>query len=317
VFVSDHDFPGTDPLSECTFSGVRLYEAPDDAVLSLDVDGRPGRPVTRYGGAGENDLSARAEIGSSGYALTLAGNTWRKAEFWQPVRLTAQTIIEFTFSSSAQGQIHGIGFDNDDTITDGDRQNFLQVYGSEAWGRRVNNYYNPPQPGGSVLYRIRLGDVFGANFEGTFQYITFANDHDITLPTAASRYHDINFSLDGGRMNHAPTASGDSYTTVQDENLHVGAGRGLLSNDRDLDNQPPSNAGLSLVVPPQVGPARPRFQETRGGGFIYTPPADWTGVETFSYRVMDAEGKVAGGHRHHRRRATRGLPGDRQGERRY
>jgi cyanophycinase len=300
VFVNDHDFvhgspdvPNNDPnSSQCTFSAVRLYEAPDDAQLSLHVDGQLGRQVTPYGGAAENDdPSARAEVGSSGYALSLNGNTWRKVRLQAPVRLTAQSVIQFTFSSNSEGRVHGIGFDNDDTITADDARYFLQVYGTGGWGRLVDDEYT--QPGTSVTYTINLGQYFGPTFQGNFRYITFANDDDgEAFSTADSRYSYINLSPGGGPVNHPPEAYDDSYTVVTGRALAVAAGQGLLRNAEDPDNQVgPRNAGLSVVVPAQQDPIR----VAASGAFRYTPPPGFTGLVSFTSRVRDQGGKLAVG----------------------
>jgi hypothetical protein len=77
-----------------------------------------------------------------------------------------------------------------------------------------------------------------------------------------------------------PTTADLSFTTVHDQALLVGAGQGLLSQTQDGDGDL-----LTLSV---------NTQNTLGsltwhadGSFVYTPPAGWSGLDSFTYAVND------------------------------
>jgi hypothetical protein len=80
----------------------------------------------------------------------------------------------------------------------------------------------------------------------------------------------------------APTASNDSYSTNEDEELNVPA-PGVLTND--LGTGPLSAA---IVSPPPVAQGVVSFNAT--GGFTFTPAADFSGSTSFTYRAQNAGG---------------------------
>ncbi len=79
--------------------------------------------------------------------------------------------------------------------------------------------------------------------------------------------------------NDEPVGINDEYTTAEDTPLAIAA-PGVLVNDTDVDGDA---LAAILVNPPQHG------QLTLGadGGVIYTPDADFNGVDGFSYRAND------------------------------
>lgn len=88
-------------------------------------------------------------------------------------------------------------------------------------------------------------------------------------------------------VNDAPVSVADAYSTARDTALTVPA-PGLIANDTDVD------AGQTLI-PRVVTPAANGTVAMQGGGaFTYTPATNFTGSDSFSYRVNDgvADGNV-------------------------
>ncbi|MCS7240994.1 MAG: cadherin-like domain-containing protein, partial [Candidatus Bipolaricaulota bacterium] len=83
-------------------------------------------------------------------------------------------------------------------------------------------------------------------------------------------------------QNRAPTAQNESYTTYKNTPLNVG-GPGVLANDSDPD-------GDALTAELVSGPAQGTLTLNPNGSFTYTPPANWTGTTTFTYRAKDTSG---------------------------
>lgn len=79
--------------------------------------------------------------------------------------------------------------------------------------------------------------------------------------------------------NRTPAAQPESYATAEDTPLTV-ATPGLLGNDTDPD-------GDTLAVVVDSGPARGTLTLRAGGGFTYTPAADWSGTDSFTYHATD------------------------------
>ena len=82
--------------------------------------------------------------------------------------------------------------------------------------------------------------------------------------------------------NTAPTAVDDSYSMVQDRTLDVAAA-GVLANDSDPQGQP-----ITVAAPrPVSGPSHGSLTLRANGSFTYTPDADWSGSDSFTYRATD------------------------------
>ena len=72
-----------------------------------------------------------------------------------------------TFSSTSQGEIHGIGFEDDNSLTSA---RYFKVYGTQNYG--ITNFDN--YSGGTVTYTIPVGD----SYTGTMDRLVFINDND-------------------------------------------------------------------------------------------------------------------------------------------
>jgi hypothetical protein len=75
-----------------------------------------------------------------------------------------------------------------------------------------------------------------------------------------------------------PEAIDDSYETTQNQSLSV-ASPGLLGND--------SANGATPSIPPAAGPSNGTVTIYENGSFTYRPAADFTGVDSFTYRLSD------------------------------
>ena len=70
-----------------------------------------------------------------GATLFLSGSTWRKIPL--PYTVTANTVLEFDYMSTNQGDVQGIGFDENNTPSS---NRLFQLYGTTSWG--LSNYKN-------------------------------------------------------------------------------------------------------------------------------------------------------------------------------
>jgi VCBS repeat-containing protein len=77
-------------------------------------------------------------------------------------------------------------------------------------------------------------------------------------------------------------AQNDFYTASEDQVLSVPAAGGVLANDSDPDSD-----ALSAVL--VAGPQHGTLDFNAAGDFLYTPDANFFGVDTFTYRVSDGE----------------------------
>ena len=91
--------------------------------------------------------------------------------------------------------------------------------------------------------------------------------------------------------NFSPTVSNDTYTIPEDSVLTVSdLHLSVLANDSDLDGDS-LTVSTSLVVNPTFG----SVSMNSDGTFTYTPNANFTGTDSFSYRVLDGLGGYTDG----------------------
>ncbi|MGH7489699.1 MAG: tandem-95 repeat protein, partial [bacterium] len=82
--------------------------------------------------------------------------------------------------------------------------------------------------------------------------------------------------------NNNPVAINDYYNTDKDTPINVPA-RGVLANDADIDT-PAANLTAALIT----GPTRAAsFTLDSDGSFDYTPVANFTGTDSFTYKAND------------------------------
>ncbi len=161
--------------------------------------------VSSYGG--NQDQSGTVEIRDAGLSLYLDGNRWQKIDL--PYTVTADTVIEFDFQSTDEGEIHGLGFDNDLQISS---DKSFHVYGSQNWG--LTNFGSDPYAGtGTTHFKISVGQFY----TGDFQYLFFINDDD-SNPTGNGLFSNIVIYEDDGcpAINGSGTNVSDiaSYTQI-------------------------------------------------------------------------------------------------------
>ena len=151
-----------------------------------------------------------------------------------------------------------------DTDEDGDTLSVTAV-GTPAHGTAVLH------PTGAIVYTP------AANYNGadSFTY-TVADDHDATDTATVT--------MTVTAANDAPVAAADSYTTTEDTTLTAGAR--VLANDSDADQ----NTLTAVLV---QGPSRGTLTLSADGSFTYTPAANESGVDTFSYKANDGSADSA------------------------
>jgi len=122
------------------------------------------------------------------------------------------------------------------------------------------------------------------NADGSFTYTPPA-DYFGTVTFTYRAYDGVAYSAPAtvtitiAPIQDAPVAVADSYTMNEDTTLTIAA-PGVLTNDMDADGDPLT---AELVTAPTVG----TLTLNADGSFTYTPPADYFGTVTFTYRAYD------------------------------
>ena len=94
------------------------------------------------------------------------------------------------------------------------------------------------------------------------------------------------FNISITPVNDAPVAVGEAYAGVEDTPLVVGAGSGLLANDTDVEAGTLSVSGFTQGVHGTV-------TVNADGSFAYTPDANFSGTDSFTYTLSDGAGGTA------------------------
>ncbi|MDY7094411.1 MAG: S8 family serine peptidase [Acidobacteriota bacterium] len=120
-----------------------------------------------------------------GFTFSMTGNRWRRTS--ETFTLTANTVIEFDFLSTEEGEIHGIGFDENDTLTDDLR--IFNVFGTQNWASDIDwsPQYTTAEYGTWKSYSIPVGQYYtGSGF-----YLVLANDKDSSPYTNTSKFRNV------------------------------------------------------------------------------------------------------------------------------
>jgi len=81
-------------------------------------------------------------------------------------------------------------------------------------------------------------------------------------------------------VDDAPVGRPESYTLDEDQSLSIPAASGVLSNDSDVE-------GDSVTAVLEIGPKHGTLDFMADGSFVYTPAANYDGVDGFTYHVND------------------------------
>ena len=140
-----------------------------------------------------NDASAT--IQNNNRTLVLQNNVWVASS--QTFNINSNTVLRFNYSSNSSGEIHGIGFDTDNTPT---TTTIFQLAGSQNWG--LTNYSYTGN-GSTQSFEIPVGSFFtGDNFR-----LILVNDNDAGSGNVGtfSNIEIINAGTGGGNQPPAAT----------------------------------------------------------------------------------------------------------------
>ncbi len=223
-------------------------------------------PTTAYGT--NQDLSGTVSVLDGGATLRLVGNRWRSIALAH--NITANTVLEFDFKSTVQGELHAIGFDTDAVE---ESQKAFTLYGTQSWGRL--DYKNYASSAGQWKhYVIPVGQFY----TGSMSRLFFVNDHDVASPTGESYFRGIQVYEPG--TNSPPTANDDAYGQVEPS--------GSVTLDVLANDSTAPDLGETLTISGVTqGSAGGTLVIQGGTTLAYTPAAGFLGRETFTYTVSD------------------------------
>jgi len=116
------------------------------------------------------DNTGTFEVQDGGLTFFMEGNRWRRTT--DTFTITPFTLLEFEFQSDSQGEIHGIGFDEDDTLTNDLR--IFRIYGTQNWSGDIN--WTPAYSGSGTFESFTI--PVGQYYTGSGFYLVLVNDKD-------------------------------------------------------------------------------------------------------------------------------------------
>lgn len=143
------------------------------------------------------DAAGNVMVADAGATLVLTNNTWRRTD--QTFNITADTILEFDYESATEGEIQGIGFDENDDCCDNTARVF-KLYGTQNWGITDFDTYTGA---GQAHYQIPVGQ----HYTGSAMSLVFANDDDASSGND-SRFSNVRIIGGNGNMTQM-TVTGD------------------------------------------------------------------------------------------------------------
>jgi VCBS repeat-containing protein len=141
--------------------------------------------------------------------------------------------------------------------------------------------------GDALTAQLSVGPAHGTvtlNADGSFVYTPSAgyigaDSFSYIAKDAALESNIATVSITVNRINHAPIAVADAYTTNQNIPLNVLV-PGLLGNDADVD-------GDAITATLVTGPAHGSLTVNTDGTFLYTPTLNYSGADSFTYQASD------------------------------
>lgn len=180
TYLPGPDFEGLDTFTYLADDGV-LQSAPTQVILGVPTS---TIDVSLFGAihpytledfdAGQVGNATPKILGSR--QLTITGNGWFCLDLTS-VTISADTWLSVDFSSAIKGEIHGVGFALDKSVSP---ESTVQFSGSQAWADANLDDYDAVRPA-TKHYNIPIGQYF----TGTFRYLVFAHDDDANIGSQA------------------------------------------------------------------------------------------------------------------------------------
>lgn len=129
---------------------------------------------------GQTQDAGTHAVQADGNQLFIRDNAWKAIEL--PYLVTEDTYVAFEFRSTIEGEIHGIGFDDNEAIS----PNFtFRVHGTQAWG--IGDFDTYAVDGQWQSFTIPVGDYM----TGEALYLFFCADHDLGLRNGNSYFRNV------------------------------------------------------------------------------------------------------------------------------
>ncbi|MEL7274860.1 MAG: cadherin-like domain-containing protein [Pseudomonadota bacterium] len=190
---------GGDAVAPVSVMVTEAPPPPPDDVLDLAA-----LPLSGFG----TQDAGTATFLSDGTAVRLEANAWK--QFATDITVETDTVLNFTFASDVEGEIHGIGFETDEGLSE---EFIFKVHGTQDWG---NDLFDDRYTTGSgpQSYSIPVGQFF----TGSFDRIVVVMDDDAGVG-ADSTFSDISLSTTSSPLVDGAPVPLTGYDGTQDQGV--------------------------------------------------------------------------------------------------
>jgi len=193
----DYASVSVDPADDCTFWVTNEYVETtgsfqwDTQICSFSFQSCGGGSgcadcidwsSTATDSYSNQDFSANVAVQDGGDTLYLEDNTWRRTDRTFEItpntvlefdfRSTKDTVLEFDFRSTKEGELHGIGFDENTNVADAAR--IFKIFGSQDWDKAIDWPDPYTDLGTTKRFVIPVGDYY----TGSSMFLVLQNDDD-------------------------------------------------------------------------------------------------------------------------------------------
>jgi|GEM_PF-4366363 len=161
---------------DCGGPDCSVCPSEDCSIINFNTN-----PLLDYDPA--QDLGT-ATVQGNGTTVLLENNVWKAIEI--NYNITSNTVLEFEFKSTMEGEIHDIGFDDNLLLENTGPSNRFAIYGNQGFCGFINDEDCTP-------YNM-LGDwqsfviPIGTKFIGNWQYLVLTADDDSGLGSLGNSY---------------------------------------------------------------------------------------------------------------------------------
>ena len=140
-------------------------------------------PVVTYG---TNQDGGQFTLLPGNKGLKLENNAWKAIAV--DYVMTEDTWISFWFRSTVEGEVHGIGMDDNEVLSS---NLTFRLYGTQGWG--IGDFNTYPGDGSWRFYQIHIGQFYTLEAK----YLFFMADHDLVPGDGNSFFRDVTISEGG------------------------------------------------------------------------------------------------------------------------
>lgn len=148
----------------------------------------------------DNFINQAYVVQNAGRSLELERNVWKVVDLPSTYTVTANTVLEFDFESSEEGELHAIGLTNGGI---GDNKRF-KLFGTASDPSSISNFDNYVGPD-AKHYIIPVGEYF----TGSFTKVLFVNSNDTTPTVGESVFSNVRL-YEGDADANSPVYDGSS-----------------------------------------------------------------------------------------------------------